>query len=126
MKDSVDARHPLVDPHIERIYAIIERQRKKHPSQSLCDIVSDELHRRFGWAFEEGEYRGPEVDDESEGSISPYWHSWNRLADGTIVDATANQFGDSDPIRVIPPNDPRQQHYHKNPDFKPRFTNPIL
>jgi hypothetical protein len=124
--DSVDARHPLVDPHIERIYAIIERQRKKHQSHSLCDIVSDELGRRFGWALEEGEYRGPEVEDESEGSISPYWHSWNRLADGTIVDATANQFGDSDPIRVILPNDPRQQYYRKDADFKPGFTNPIL
>jgi hypothetical protein len=126
VKDSIDARHPLVDPHIERIYAIIEQQRREHQLKSLCDIVSDELRRRFGWALEEGEYRGPEVAAESERSTSPYWHAWNRLADGTVVDATANQFGDSDPIRVILPDDPRQQHYRKEPDFKPAFTNAIL
>jgi hypothetical protein len=80
----------------------------------------------LGWALEEGEYRGPEVAAESVRSILPYWHSWNRLADDTIVDATANQFGDSDPIRVILPDDPRQQHYRKEPDFKPGFTNSIL
>lgn len=51
-------------------------------------------------------YAGPEIGGEGN-----YFHSWNRSPDGTIVDATANQFGDANPIRVIPPNDPRQHYY---------------
>ena len=59
----------------------------------------------------DGTYYKPKVPQHSQ---ILYRHTFVRLPDGSIVDVTANQFGDADPIRVIGPNDPRQLFYFEN------------
>jgi hypothetical protein len=59
-----------------------------------------------------GKYAGPEVD-----GMLAYHHWWNVAADGTIIDATANQFSgegkNAPPVRIIPADDIRQSWYVK-------------
>jgi hypothetical protein len=57
-----------------------------------------------------GQYAGP--DRAADRQNRPYPHHWLRFADGTILDPTANQFGDDDPIRIVPLDDPRQTYYY--------------
>jgi hypothetical protein len=40
-------------------------------------------------------------------------HCWVELADGTIVDATADQFQEGDSVRVVSPTSPLQRRYLK-------------
>jgi len=44
-----------------------------------------------------------------------YLHWWLRFEDGTILDPTANQFGESDPVRILRLNNPLQEHYEVFP-----------
>ena len=67
-------------------------------SPKVCFQMSDFLARKLGWKQESGYFRG-------EG------HYWNRRSDGTIVDATCDQFGEDEPLRIVPPGDPLQDEY---------------
>jgi hypothetical protein len=77
---------------------------------AACNQSAAALHEAFGWCEEYGVYDGPEVRKRGR-RRRRYEHRWNRLPDGTIVDATANQFGDADPVRVLPVGDARQAYY---------------
>lgn len=73
-----------------------------------CGDVSDELAAQFaaeGWVVEEGSYLGPGGRGQ---------HAWNRLADGSVLDATADQYGHA-PVMVVPPGDDRQAWYAPDP-----------
>ncbi len=76
----------------------------------VCDLVADNAEIELGWCFAGGRYAGPtEIPPIGPGPTS---HCWNVLPDGTIVDATANQFIPDEPMpRVIPPHDDRQSWY---------------
>jgi hypothetical protein len=67
-----------------------------------CGVTSEEIAATLGWPEFYGAYR---VTDESMPE-----HAWNVMPDGTIVDATADQFG-GQPVTVIPPGDPRAARY---------------
>src|ERR671939_8951 len=75
-----------------------------------CGQVAEALQTEVGWAYRWGHLRL--LDD------GICWiHCWNQLPDGTVVDATADQFeerwlGD---VVVLPPGDPRQAHYRPAP-----------
>jgi hypothetical protein len=77
---------------------------------AACNQSAAALHEAFGWCEEYGVYDGPEVRKRGRRRLR-YEHRWNRLPDGTIVDATANQFGDADAVRILPLGDERQAYY---------------
>lgn len=64
-----------------------------------CGWLSEIIERDYGWLCEGGCYLTP------AGHID---HFWNLLPDGSILDASADQFGENgDGIRISNPNDPR-------------------
>lgn len=77
--------------------------------ESTSKHVRDEV---LNWSLREGGiYVGPDIFREDENDVGPYAHHWLRLEDGSILDATANQFGDEDIVRVLPLWDHRQIWY---------------
>jgi hypothetical protein len=73
-----------------------------------CGDVADELAERFsveGWLVVEGTYIGPGT--RSRGSE----HAWCLTLDGSIVDATLDQYGNDNPVALIPLGDERQNWY---------------
>jgi len=91
-----DLRSRILDdlmPDIERVRATCDPV-----SKGACVEVSTKLA---------DEIPGLRVNKGSYGGMQ---HAWNELPDGTIIDATADQFG-GDPIRVIKPSDPDYAKY---------------
>lgn len=58
------------------------------PYDARCSKVAEALHTRFGWKREWGRLRLLD-------SRVCWQHCWNRLADGRLLDATADQFESS-------------------------------
>jgi hypothetical protein len=80
-----------------------------------CDIVTAYAYRYIftqDLCYQEcGPYLGPDITSYRRKPNQPYTHWWLRFLDGTIVDATANQFRDQETIRIVQPLDARQQWY---------------
>ena len=74
-----------------------------------CHLVSEIIEAEWGFEREDGTYCTPDQRDICVG------HYWNLLPDGSILDATADQFGEGHSIRLISPGDPEYTRYH------PRF-----
>jgi hypothetical protein len=113
--DELAAAHEIHDHHHDRRHAYHQRRGgldgpdDHWPGlcQNNCGDVSDDLAERFadrGWTVEEGNYVGP--GSPAAGSE----HTWNRLPDGTVVDATADQCG-RETVVVVGPDDPDQEWY---------------
>jgi len=68
-----------------------------------CGIVAEEIAVRFRWREFYGLYRLPDGRLEE--------HAWNDLPDGTILDATADQFEEGHDIRVVPSGHPEYRRY---------------
>jgi hypothetical protein len=109
---SNNALHPLpIDENtLQRVTKIALQIQKETQRIRACNEVGCALQERFGWCDEYGVYDGPEVRGRGRRRFR-YEHRWNRLPNGTIVDATANQFGDLHPVRIIPRKDSRQKYY---------------
>lgn len=67
-----------------------------------CGVTSEEVAVALGGAEVYGAYRLPSGRTPE--------HAWVQMPDGTIIDATGDQFG-MPPIQVIPPGDPRAANY---------------
>lgn len=83
----------------------------KEGSLAVCDIVSSYLKNELGWYQANGFYVGSDIEVNDK---IPYFHCWNILPDGTIVDATANQFScnrEGDIVRVVGIDDPFYASY---------------
>jgi hypothetical protein len=103
------------------------RDRLRSELPTICLEVSMAIEKELGFKWQEGVYTGPGRNRDWEVAASDYYdnageddeiysHSWNVTSDGTILDATADQFeGEDNPIRVIPPDDPRQEWYTTDP-----------
>jgi hypothetical protein len=75
-----------------------------------CAWMSEEIGLDYGWSADGGCYVvGSEQDaDEMHAGVPHAAHCWNRLPDGRIFDATADQFGEpGHGIRIAPADDPR-------------------
>ncbi len=72
---------------LRRIYEVRGevRRRDARPNDGRCGNVTKALEAEFGWPGQSGYLR------LLDGSVS-WVHCWNRLDDGTIVDATADQY----------------------------------
>jgi hypothetical protein len=78
----------------------------------VCGVVAAAAHFELGWMCVPGRYAGPDEPYVANYPGESVRHCWNVLPDGTIIDATANQFAlDEAMPRVIPPDDHRQSWY---------------
>jgi hypothetical protein len=101
------------------VYEIRSEIRRKdaRPNDGRCGNVSAALKKEFGWQAQSGYLR------LLDGTVC-WLHCWNRLVDGTIVDATADQFqnlwlGD---VVVLDPADPMSANYRAAPrEWEIRF-----
>ena len=116
--DGADPRDPAVLRRIHELRAEV-RRRDARPNDGRCGNVSSALEAEFGWQGQHGYLK------LLDGTVS-WVHCWNRLPDGTIVDATADQFqglwlGDvvtvdsSDPLVGNYLHDPREWEIHFRP-----------
>lgn len=100
-----------VEENLERVRAIRRRVRlASGRPDGRCGKVSEEIEAELGWAYRWGHLR------LLDGGIC-WIHCWNQLPDGTVVDATADQFeerwlGD---MVVLPPEDPHHTCYRPAP-----------
>lgn len=109
---------------VRRIYDIRSevRRRDARPNDGRCGNVAAALETEFGWPRQSGYLKL--LDD----TVS-WVHCWNRLADGTVVDATADQFqglwlGD---VITIDPSDPMSANYRHAPsEWKFHFDQDAL
>ncbi|GAB3400829.1 hypothetical protein GCM10027569_05140 [Flindersiella endophytica] len=97
---------------LRRIHAVRRAVRlaDARPNDGRCGNVVSALSAEFGWAGENGYLQ------LLDGTVS-WVHCWNRLPDGTIVDATADQYQELwlGNVVALPPDDPLAGHYLNAP-----------
>ena len=98
---AASAEGKLTTEHWAFIDDLIERASQRYKTPKVCHQVSEALARRFGWEVASGSYRG-------------VGHYWNVMPDGTILDATRDQFDEDEaPVGMFPPGDPEQALYRR-------------
>jgi hypothetical protein len=70
----------------------------------MCHEVSEIIEQKWGWERMGG------TSCHHDGRVICSGHYWNQMPDGTVVDSTADQFGEDD-IRVIKPSSPVYKQY---------------
>lgn len=89
----------LTDEQVEYLDDLVERLGQRYKTSKVCFQISEAIRKRFGWPVVSGRFRG-------EG------HYWNVLPDGSILDASYDQFDeDAAPIAVWSPRDPEHAEY---------------
>lgn len=63
--------------------------RESEGGGGCCHLVADEIAARYGWPRFSGSYTCP------AGEVICSAHVWNLLPDGTVLDVTADQFGET-------------------------------
>lgn len=104
---------------LRRIYELRAevRRRDARPNDGRCGNVSAALEAEFGWLGQWGYLR------LLDGTVS-WVHCWNRLADGTIVDATADQYQDlwlGDVVTVRPSSPMAANYLHAPREWELHF-----
>lgn len=99
---------------VAEIAAIREEVRRAEGAGGQCGFVAEILADRYGWTAVAGMYLAPSLEPIGD-------HVWNVMADGTIVDATADQFCEGHDVRIVPPDDPAQSRYRSEwtADYNP-------
>lgn len=79
-----------------------------------CGEVAEWIYGRFGWTKVGGMYLSASLEPIGD-------HVWNVLPNGSILDATADQFCEGHDIRLVPAGSPEQQRYRFEwtADFNP-------
>lgn len=100
---------------VQRVTPVIMKQLEKElkelraeEGEGQCATMSEILNRKYGWDIASGFYL---YGNKNKGHKGHGDHVWNVLKDGTIVDATHDQFGKPD-IAVLKPGDPEYARYH--------------
>jgi hypothetical protein len=100
-----------VEENLEQVRCIRRRVRlESGRPDGRCGKVAEAIEAELGWAYRWGHLR------LLDGGIC-WIHCWNQLPDGTVVDATADQFeerglGD---VAVLSPGDPLHTCYRSAP-----------
>jgi len=85
--------------HWDYLSDLVDRVGQREKTPKVCWQVFSAIDHKLGYPQESGYYRG-------EG------HYWNRLPDGSILDASHDQFEeDDDPVRIFAPGDPEHGHF---------------
>lgn len=111
--------HPLLTPEI---IALIRQERHSNRlaegGGGMCHYLSEYLANEYGWRRESGSYLSAAGE-----VISGDGHYWNYLPDGSLLDATADQWCEGYDIRVIAPTSSEFDRYRwaftldYHPDF---------
>lgn len=94
---------------IQQIRAWRDEVRVDSSGYGMCHEVTEVIEHEWGLERYDGTYC------DERGNIVCIWHYWNTFPDGTILDSTADQFGEKD-IMVISPNDPDYKKYRPEED----------
>jgi hypothetical protein len=108
MRESAD-KFTLTPNIISQIEEWRHQCRVDNEGGGACHLVSEIIEGEWGFERQDGTYCTPDQRDICVG------HYWNLLPDGSILDSTADQFGEGNNIRIVSPNDPEFKRYH------PRF-----
>jgi hypothetical protein len=90
---------------LEQIRVIRDQIRAEEGGGGMCHYVAETLAARLGWEDISGVYTS------LQGEVICEAHHWNRMPDGTIVDATADQFGEGHDVRLVLPGDDDYPRY---------------
>jgi ribosomal protein S18 acetylase RimI-like enzyme len=91
--------------HLDDIRAMVHAVRSHECHGGQCGFTSENLAREHGWPMYGGIYHAP--DGRPIGD-----HVWNvHEPSGTIIDSTADQFGEGHDVRVLPPTHPDHARY---------------
>lgn len=93
-----------------RVHKISERLMEDAGGDEFCTLVAMAVERELGHIAVEGTYHGPE---HWLGTGPGYGHSWNVMADDTLIDGSAGQFDTEEPVRIIPSDDVRHSWYKR-------------
>lgn len=105
VEGSLDTKMRPTPEDLERIRQIREEVRAAEGGGGMCHFVSEIIYTEFGWSQAGGTVTAP------NGDVMIAAHRWNELPDGAILDATADQLGQGQDIRIIEPNDPLHKCY---------------
>jgi hypothetical protein len=108
MRESAD-KFTLTPNIISQIEEWRHQCRVDNEGGGACHLVSEIIEDEWGFERQDGTYCTPDQRDICVG------HYWNLLPDGSILDSTADQFGEGNNIRIVSPKDPEFKRYH------PRF-----
>lgn len=108
------------DPHTHRadvwenkfapaIVAERETIRVEESGGGMCHMVTESLWSKHGWA------RLPVTYLDVRGDVISCGHLICALPDGSLLDATVDQFGEGDGVRVVKSNEPDYARYR--PEF---------
>lgn len=95
----------ITDLFREELRAWRDTAREEEGGGGLCHVVTENLEAEYGWGRASVAYLSP------AGEVICAPHVINILPDGSLFDPTADQFGEGDDIRLIPPDDPRYFRY---------------
>jgi hypothetical protein len=108
MRESAD-KFTLTPNIISQIEEWRHQCRVDNEGGGACHLVSEIIEGEWGFERQDGTYCTPDQRDICVG------HYWNLLPDGSILDSTADQFGEGNNVRIVSPKDPEFKRYH------PRF-----
>lgn len=120
-------RHPVKDVpfdvgRVAAIAAMREGIRAEEGGGGMCHLVTEALAHERGWGRLAVSYLA------TDGVIVSDGHYVNLLGDGSILDATADQFGEGHGVRLLRPDDPEYGRYRPefdddyNPDTAPELA----
>lgn len=117
------------DPHTPRAHAwdpalvpSLKQEREairvEEGGGGMCHLVTELLWDRHGWA------RMPVSYLDRNGDVICAGHLISVLPDGSLLDATADQFGEGHDVRVLTPRQPDYGRYRPefDEDFNPRIA----
>lgn len=102
---------------VDAVRCLREEVRAEEGGGGYCHVVSEVLACEYGWSLFSGAYTS------LAGEVICEAHVWNLLPDGSILDATADQFGEGHDVRVLTPDNPDFLRYRAEwyPDWNPEL-----
>ncbi len=101
-----NGRYVLTPELIKLLKKVRHSCRISNGGGGSCHLVSEWLEGQYDFERVEGWYCS------SDGRMICSHHLWNETPDGAIIDATADQLGEDEGIRIIYPDNPLYARYH--------------
>jgi hypothetical protein len=115
----------LNNNEVQVLTELRDRVRANAGGGGCCHLVADEIETLFGWPRFSGSYLA------TSGDVICSAHVWNLLPDGAVLDATADQFGETEMVRVVESDSLDHRRYRLewyeefNPGTHPNIPQPL-